>query len=177
MQERLRSVYAAQTAPFGSGAETASDMPDLLPGDDPAGETREDRTEPQPVCLLNIPKIDLDVAVAEGTSSSVLRHAAGHFKGTAMPGQTGNFSLIGHRSYVSGQFFNRLDELEIGDPLIVEYAGQTFTYAVSEILVVEPSDTWVLDSTPDAQITLVTCTPLLAATHRLIVKGVLQEPA
>ncbi|MEA4969183.1 MAG: class D sortase [Candidatus Pelethousia sp.] len=114
------------------------------------------------------------MVVAEGTNDSVLRYAVGHFKDTAMPGEAGNFALSGHRSYAFGQFFNRLGELEAGDSLIVERDDKIYTYKVSEILVVEPEDVWVLDKTEDAQITLVTCTPIRVATHRLIIKGVME---
>ncbi|MPN33520.1 hypothetical protein SDC9_181008 [bioreactor metagenome] len=105
----------------------------------------------------------------------MLRYAVGHFPTTAQAGEAGNFCLAGHRSYAYGAFFNRLDQLRAGDALIVERNGETFTYSVSEILVVEPDDTWVLNPTEDAQITLVTCTPIRVGTQRLIVKGVLQQ--
>lgn len=71
------------------------------------------------------------------------------------------------------EFFNRLNELEIGDSIIIEKGEQIYTYTVSEVFVVKPDETWVLDQTPDAQITLVTCTPIRIGSHRLIVKGVL----
>ncbi len=196
-QQSLREAYAMGAMPSGvlsydpdpaktpqdpeggdqAGPEAETEEPAVLPGDPSAdGEESEtgEKKPLEPVCILKIPKIGLDVVVAEGTRSSVLRYAVGHFKGTALPGELGNFCLAGHRSYVSGEFFNRLDELEIGDPLIVEQYDEVFTYTVSEILVVLPEDTWVLDPTADAQITLVTCTPIRVATHRLIVKGVLE---
>lgn len=42
-------------------------------------------------------------------------------------------------------------------------------------IVVSPENTWVLNQTSDAQITMITCTPIGTYTHRLIVKGVLVE--
>lgn len=68
---------------------------------------------------------------------------------------------------------NRLDEIEVGDDIYVERADHTYRYVVTEKFVVEPADTRVLDATSDAQIILITCTPIRVATHRLIVKGVL----
>ncbi|MGI5899407.1 MAG: class D sortase [Christensenellales bacterium] len=125
--------------------------------------------------VMSIPKIDLEVAVGEGVTNRTIRYAVGHFQQTALPGENGNFSVIGHRSYIMGEFFNRLDEVEIGDQVMVERDGMLYTYSVSDIMVVEPTDMWVLDSTPDPQITLITCTPIRIATHRLIVKGVLTD--
>ncbi len=175
--EAAMAALPAQT-PALNGEEGAAVPVDILPGDLAEASDGEaasgGASSLQPICLLRIPKIDLDVVVAEGTSDSVLRYAVGHFKDTAMPGEVGNFALSGHRSYAFGQFFNRLDELEAGDSLIVERDDKSYTYKVSEIMVVEPEDVWVLDKTEDAQITLVTCTPIRVATHRLIVKGVLE---
>ncbi len=175
VQSNLRSIYAKQAKP----AETtpaAGFTPIILPGDNMEYDEMDDSLSSplKPVCLLKIPKISLDVAVAQGTNNSVLRYAVGHFEGTAFPGDTGNFCLAGHRSYTSGQFFNRLDEIEIGDELIIDYFDNTYTYIVSDIFVVRPDDIWVLDPTSDSQITLVTCTPIRVSTHRLIIRGFLQ---
>jgi sortase A len=124
--------------------------------------------------IINIPKIDLKVAVGEGIENKTLKYAVGHFEGTAMPGEKGNFAVAGHRSYTYSEYFNRLDELNIGDDIIVKTSKGEFTYKVYEKKVVEPTEVSVLDKTKEATITLVTCTPIRVATHRLIVKGKLQ---
>ncbi|MFO7294556.1 MAG: class D sortase [Clostridia bacterium] len=125
--------------------------------------------------IMEIPKIDLKVAVAEGTDKKTLKKAVGHFEGTAMPGEAGNFAVAGHRSYTYNEFFNRLDEVEVGDEIKVKTTKGEFVYEVTDIFVVEPHEVWVLDPTPDPTITLVTCTPIRVATHRLIVKGKLKS--
>lgn len=125
--------------------------------------------------IMEIPKIDLKVAIAEGTDKQTLKKAVGHFEGTAMPGEIGNFAVAGHRSYTYNEFFNRLDEMEIGDEIRVKTTKGEFVYEVTDIFVVEPHEVWVLDPTPEATITLVTCTPIRVATHRLIVKGKLKN--
>lgn len=121
--------------------------------------------------IMLIPRIDLKAAVAEGVELGTLKFALGHFKGTAMPGEKGNFCVAGHRSYTYNEFFNRLDEVEVGDSIIVRTKKGEFTYKVYDKKVVEPTEVSVLNSTSDATITLVTCTPIRVATHRLIVKG------
>jgi len=133
----------------------------------------DSQTDIDPICLLVIPKIGLTVAVAEGVENRTLRYAVGHFEGTALPGEIGNFSVAGHSNSAFGEFFHRLDEVEVGDVIIVECDGESYTYVVSERLVVEPEDTWVLDPTPDARITLVTCTGTRLAS-RLIIRGTLE---
>ena len=121
--------------------------------------------------IISIPKIELTVALSEGIDASVLKYAVGHFTGTPMPGKKGNFCVAGHRSYTYNQYFNRLDELGIGDKIIVTTMAGEFKYEVYESKVVKPEEISVLDNTEDSQITLVTCTPIRVATHRLIVKG------
>jgi len=125
--------------------------------------------------IMEIPKIDLKVVVAEGTDKQTLKKAVGHFENTAMPGKIGNFAVAGHRSYTYNEFFNRLDEMEIGDEIRVKTIEGEFVYEVTDIFVVEPHEVWVLDPTPEATITLITCTPIRVATHRLIVKGKLKN--
>lgn len=98
----------------------------------------------------------------------------GHFEGTALPGEKGNCSIAGHRSYTYSEFFNRLDELAIGDEITIKTPKGSFKYVVYDKFVVEPSRVEVLDATEDATLTLVTCTPVRIATHRLIVKAMLQ---
>jgi len=62
--------------------------------------------EPHPASLvvkgelvgrMEIPRLKLSVAVAEGTDAATLRRAAGHILGTSLPGQTGNIGIAGHR--------------------------------------------------------------------------------
>lgn len=125
--------------------------------------------------IMKITKIDLKVAIGEGIDNETLKYAVGHFKGTAMPGEKGNFSVAGHRSYTYSEYFNRLDELELGDEIIVKTKKGEFTYKINEKKVVEPTEVSVLDKTKESTITLVTCTPIRVATHRLIVKGTLVQ--
>lgn len=87
----------------------------------------------------------------------------------------GNFCIVGHRSYSYGAFFNRLDEMESGDAIYLEVAGETFCYLVEKIFVVEPEDTWVLNNSDETMITLITCTPIRIGTKRLIIKAILEK--
>lgn len=127
------------------------------------------------VGVLSIPQIDLCVAIGEGVDKETLKYSVGHFKETAMPGEIGNVCIIGHRSYTYGEFFNRLNEIEINDDMIIEYEGNKYKYKVTEITVVKPEEVSVLDQTEDEEITLITCTPIHVGSHRLIVKGILEK--
>ena len=121
--------------------------------------------------IISIPKIDVNVALSEGIDTDILKYAVGHFTETPMPGEQGNSCFAGHRSYTYNQYFNRLGELEVGDIIVVTTKDGEFEYEVYESKVVEPEEISVLDNTKGEEITLVTCTPIRVATHRLIVKG------
>ena len=119
--------------------------------------------------ILRIPKIDSENLVREGTSSSVLSDALGHEAETAYIGEKGNCVIAGHRNYSFGKYFNRLNEVEIGDDIYVDAMDGTHSYKVSEIKVVTPDQIEILDDTEDEQLTLYTCTPIYIATHRLVI--------
>ena len=123
--------------------------------------------------VLNIPKIDLEVAIKRGIDNEILKDSVGHFENTSMPGEYGNFSVAGHRAYTNNKFFSNLDELEIGDELNVLSNNENYKYIVNSIEVVSPEKVEVIDSIDKSkkEITLVTCTPKYIGSHRLIVKG------
>lgn len=121
--------------------------------------------------IMKIPKIDLKVAIGEGVDVNTLKYAVGHFPGTPYPGEKGNSAIAGHRSYTYNEYFNRLDEVVEGDQIIIKTKKGEFTYTVYEKLVVLPEEVSVLNNTKDAELTLITCTPIRVATHRLIIKA------
>lgn len=126
--------------------------------------------------IIQIKKIKVKAPIVEGVKPFNLKTAVGHIPGTAGLGKPGNCALAGHRSYTFGKFFNRLDELEIGDEIVVTTKKEDLKYKVIKIHVVTPDDVSVLEGSKDNNlITLITCTPIYVASHRLIVVGDLDE--
>ena len=121
--------------------------------------------------VLSIPKINIEVAIKNGIEDEILDTSVGMFKESVLPGETGNFSIAGHRSYITNTFFSDLDKVEIGDKIIINSNGNEFNYIVTSTQIVEPTTLEVLNSTNKKEITLVTCTPKYIGTHRLIIKG------
>lgn len=121
------------------------------------------------MAVLAIPSISCKDIVKEGSSSHVLAKALGHMEGTAFPGNNGNCVIAGHRNYSFGLHFNRLNEVAVGDEITITTKEGLYTYTVTEIKVVEPEELSVLDQTEDARLTLITCTPIYIASHRLII--------
>lgn len=125
--------------------------------------------------IIEIPKLGVVAAILEGTDDRALKYTVGHYPGTANPGEKGNSVLLGHRNYVYGHYFRELNKLELGDLIILRKDTDVFTYEVTDSFVVEPNELWVLDNSEEAEVTLITCTPVITYTHRLIVKGRLVE--
>lgn len=120
--------------------------------------------------ILRIPSIDSENPVREGTERDVLSDSLGHESGTAVAGQEGNCVIAGHRNYNFGKYFNRLDEVELDDLIYLDTATETYTYVVTDIQVVDPTDVEILEPVEDKEIlTLYTCTPIYIASHRLVI--------
>lgn len=104
----------------------------------------------------------------------------GHYEGTAMPGGVGNFSLAAHRT-TYGKPFNRIEELQVGDPIVVWTQDTWYVYRVTGSAIVLPSQVEVIAPVPnqpgvapgenDRVITLTTCHPMYSARERFIVWG------
>ncbi len=125
---------------------------------------------------LVIPKIGVDKYVVQGVGVPDLRKGPGHYPTTPMPGQIGNAAIAGHRT-TYGAPFNRVDELDVGDPIEITTTQGTFTYKVDKKpFAVPPTQTDVLTPTPDATLTLTTCNPKFSASQRLIVQATLVLP-
>jgi sortase A len=128
-----------------------------------------------PVGFLSIPRIGMtDDAIVQGVGTDQLREGPGHYPGTPLPGQMGNVAIAGHRTTYASPFYN-LNELQDGDPITIQTVQGTFRYVVTQNMVVSPSDSAVLDDTPEAELTLTTCNPRYSATERLIVVAVLRS--
>jgi sortase A len=75
---------------------------------------------------MEIPRLGLSAIVMEGTSTTTLRRALGHVAGTALPGQTGNVAISGHRD----TFFRPLRNIEPNDVITLSTTGGEYRYRV-----------------------------------------------
>jgi sortase A len=137
--------------------------------------------------ILHVPRLAHDrdsysVPVVEGVDLADLAQGVGHYPGTALPGQVGNFAVAGHRA-TNGEPFRDLDRMRPGDRVIVETRYSWFTYVVDRTRIVSPDAVWVVEPVPgrpnatptERLMTLTTCNPRWASTERLIVFGHLQD--
>ena len=116
---------------------------------------------------------DEPLYVVEGTSALDLQRGPGHYTGTALPGEKGNFAVAGHRTTYGAPFFN-LDQLRKDDEVVVTARNKKqYIYRVREQRIVEPGDSWVVGEDPLERgkplLTLTTCHPRFSNTQRLII--------
>jgi LPXTG-site transpeptidase (sortase) family protein len=119
---------------------------------------------------IRIPKIGLVHPIFEGVTLTVVDHGPGHWPGSAVPGQLGNAVFAGHRVTHSHPFRN-LDKLVPGDEIIFVMPNGTFTYKMVKQQIVKPADTWIVNPTQTATVTLFACHPPGSAANRIVIRG------
>jgi sortase A len=117
--------------------------------------------------------------VVGGVTLADLTRGPGHYPGTAMPGEDGNFAVAGHRTTYGAPFYH-LDQLTDGDEIVVtDRNRRSYTYRFVEQRIVNPGDSSVLGSDPLGNgrplLTLTTCHPRFSARQRMIVFAELVE--
>jgi sortase A len=160
-------VAAPDESAQGSGPTPTT----TAPGPPPAPAAEGDA-----VARLRIPDIGVDKIVVEGVTLEDLKRGPGHYPDTPLPGQPGNAAIAGHRT-TYGAPFNRINELERGDEIVITTVQGAFRYQVSEQLIVSPSDVGVLDDFGDNRLTLTACHPKYSARERIIVVATLVDEA
>jgi len=147
--------------------------------------------------ILSIPALDRDVVIvsvgwgvhdidgAQVALWETVKGAAGHHRGTASLGGDGNCVLGGHSGPDQDAVFAGLWDLAIGDALLVtDELGDEFLYRVISVETVQETGASlderlahaaVMDPTDDARLTLITCWPEWAYTHRVVVVALREE--
>lgn len=125
---------------------------------------------------ITIDSINLHIPLWEGAGIIPLRYGAGVLGGSSLPGQEGNCVILGHRMKAYGSLFNRLNEVAVGNSIVLTAVdGTAYTYTVDNVIPAldpaELSNYVQSDSGTGKQVTLVTCTPVGVASHRIIVIG------
>jgi sortase A len=124
----------------------------------------------QPVALMEVASIGLQVPIYSDTRELHLNRGAGLISGMALPGKGGNLGVAGHRD----GFFRVLKNIKVGDAIVVRASGWRFEYLVDRIDIVPKQDLSTLRETADPVVTLVTCFPFYfvgEAPQRFIVRA------
>lgn len=123
---------------------------------------------------ITIPKINLTVPLFDTLTEEILENGAGILQGTSMPtGGVGNHSVISaHRGLAERVLFRHLDKLENGDVFLIENSGELLAYKVIKTHTVKPEETEIIQQEVGKDlVSLLTCTPYMINSHRLIVTG------
>ena len=117
---------------------------------------------------IRIPAIDANFVVLDGTEDEYLRKGPGFFPETPFPGSGGTTAIAGHRT-TYGAPFRRVDDLERGDPIVVEMPYARFEYEVERTRIVDPDAIWVIKRVGYERLVLTACHPLYSAAQRIVV--------
>ena len=123
---------------------------------------------------VEIPKINQDLPIYAGTSEEVLQKGVGHLEGTSLPvgGKGTHTVLTAHRGLPTAKLFTDLNKMKKGDVFYIHNIKEVLAYKVLDIFVVEPSDfDKVLVVEGKDYCTLLTCTPYMINSHRLLVRA------
>jgi sortase A len=120
------------------------------------------------IARLEIPRLDLEVVVVNGTDTGELRKGPGRHMETAMPGEGELVYIAGHRT-TYGAPFSRIDELARGDEIRLELPYASIEYEVTGRRIVDQYEVSVLESRGREELVLQACHPRFFASHRYLV--------
>lgn len=137
---------------------------------------KKDRTyfDKHTIGILTIPKINVNLPIFDQTTMKLLEKGACLLEGTSYPigGKSTHAVLSSHRGLSQAKLFTNLPQLKIKDHFYIEINGQYLAYQVDQIKTVEPTETEALQIQEDQDlVTLVTCTPYMINSHRLLMRG------
>lgn len=155
--------------------------------DDPADTTTDAgvpylTSEPaadQDFATLVIPRFGADYyrIIRQGTGlEDVLdQYRVGHYPGTQMPGQVGNFAVAAHRTTFGGGFHD-LNKLQVGDDIWVGTKQGWYEYSFRNLEYVQPTQVSVIAPVPndpgatpsERYMTMTSCNPFFSAAERII---------
>lgn len=102
-----------------------------------------------------INKIDVNAPVMDGVDQDILKVSVGHFKETDY--WNGNVALASHNRGSYAHYFEKINQLNIGDEIKYQTELGTRIYIVNKIDEVSEQDLSVLQGSKDNMLTLITC--------------------
>jgi sortase (surface protein transpeptidase) len=122
----ITNIFSAQKQ---ANATTALDKEWDTVTTGPQRTNHYDLSDGAGIAKLYIPALgqDFHFTVIEGTNANDLAIGPGHYVGTALPGQPGNFAVAGHR-VGEGAPFNDLDLVQSCDAIVIETQSDWYVY-------------------------------------------------
>jgi sortase A len=151
---------------------TAADLAAIagVDGNEAKARILADRFEPrlregEGIGRIEIPRIDQDIVIVQGTDTASLQKGPGHYKSTSLPGQPGTVAIAGHRTTYLAPF-RKINEIQEGDEIRVEMPYAAFTYVVEKHEIVDPGDVEIIEPVGYERLVLTACHPLYSAAER-----------
>lgn len=145
-QPDFNNITSSDSTPIILNGSEDEDVKDIYPDYPVEGDK---------IGILIIPALDRELLIFQGTEEKQLKKGVGHFIQSVLPGEEDNSVISGHRETV----FKQIDDLVLGDQLIVKTSAGTFTYEVSATQIVDKDDKSVIVPTENAVLTMTTCYP------------------
>lgn len=151
----------------------------FAPGNDPFAEEISDKQDEayyqkHLIGRIAIPKIEVDIPLFDTTNHFLLNRGATVLQGTSFPTGGANTHTIisAHSGLPDRILFTDLEKVKKGDQFVLTVYGKKLAYEVNKIEVVLPSETSTLKIEAGQDLaTLITCTPYMINSHRLLVTG------
>lgn len=124
--------------------------------------------------VLTIPKLEIQIAVYDHTSDVLLELGAVLLDGTSFPigGTSTHATISAHTGLPNNKYFTDLHTLQEGDQFYLAVLDKKLAYKVRSMEVIEPTEIEALRIIEGEDIvTLMTCTPYMVNSHRLLVHG------
>jgi sortase A len=127
---------------------------------------------------IAIPDLGMNLPIFRGVDNVSLLYGAGTMKADQVMGQ-GNYALASHNmtgfSSDLSILFTPLERAKEGQVIYLTDKNNIYQYRINSIQTVTPDHVEVIDDEPGkTEVTLVTCYDV-AATHRIIVKGIFEK--
>ena len=117
--------------------------------------------------VLTIDRLGLRKVVVNGTKAEMLERGPGRDPRTAMPGEGKLVYVAGHRT-TYGAPFSEIEDLRPGDVVTLEVPYATFTYRITEHVIVPATALDRLKDRGREELALQACHPRFFASHRYI---------
>lgn len=124
--------------------------------------------------IITIPKINVRLPIFDRTTETLLNKGSSLLEGTSYPtgGNDTHAVITGHRGLPQAKLFTDLPDLVKGDVFYIEIGNDTLAYKVDQIKVIVPTETQdLLIEKEQDLVTLLTCTPYMVNSHRVLVRG------
>lgn len=146
-----------------------------IPGEHPGSALDTKPSTLKPFGVMWIARLGVKMSIYTGVTDKVFKKGFGYWPGTGLPGEIGNMVIGGHRTTGPRPFYN-IQNMKIGDPIVINYKGKRYTYKVNKTLIIKPTDTWILtQNVTKPMLTMFACHPRGTYKQRFVVTAVLSK--